>query len=323
MKLSAELPARQIPDKPRHAAAPGETSAGRGAAAQAGRTRQAVPVRDLALSLGLPRDALTSSLLSLAKFFSLPLDAKLILRLRREALAAGPLKMAEPSLTAQQHDPEKPDPSLAAPLRSAALAAAAAAGKGVALSPEALGRYAAALAAYDRDDAAPEEDPETETGADREDPRGDGGAPRFSAPREGGDLAEEIEARLPLLGVLNRIPGKDGRRWITLPFSFESGGVVCRVSLRILLADANGVPWKAERMVLDLTTPRRRWSFMLENGGNRACARAVFGVLPPLNKQAERSLRELLGSLAEKVVPRRDAGGAFFEEEAGAEQWEP
>jgi hypothetical protein len=269
------------------------------------------------LSLGLPRDALSSSLLSLAKFFSLPLDAKLILRLRREALAAGPAQ------TAQEKDPEKPDPPLAAPLRSAALAAAAAAGKGVELSPEALGRYAAALAAYGRDGKAPEEDPETETGTERENPPGDGGAPRFSEPRWGGDLAEEIEERFPLLGVLNRIPGKNGRRWITLPFSFESGGVDFKVSLRIVLADANGIPWKAERMALDVTTPGRRWSFMLENGGDRAFARAVFGAQPLLKKQAERSLRELLGSGAGKVVLRDMAGGAFPEEAAGAEQWEP
>jgi hypothetical protein len=89
------------------------------------------------------------------------------------------------------------------------------------------------------------------------------------------------------------------------------------------LADANGIPWKAERMVLDVTTPGRRWSFMLENGGDRAFARAVFGVLPPLNKQAERSLRELLGSVAGKVILRDISGGAFPEEAAGVEQWEP
>jgi hypothetical protein len=319
MKLRAELPARSILDKPRPAVSPGETPVNRGDAVKTGTTRQAAPVRDLVLSLGLPRDGLSSSLLSLAKFFSLPLDTKLILRLRQQALSLAPL----PAKTAPEGGPEKPDPPLAAPLRYAALAAAAAAGKAVTLSPEALGRYAAALAAHDRDDDAPEGDPGTEAKADREDPEGDGGVPRFLEPHGGVDFTEKIEERIPLLGVLNRIPGKNGRRWITLPFAFDSGGIECKVSLRILLADANGIPWKAERMALDVRTPQRRWSFMLENGGDRTFAGVAFSVQPPLKKQAEQGLRELLGSIAGKVVLGDNSGGAFSEEEAGAEQWGP
>jgi hypothetical protein len=74
-------------------------------------------------------------------------------------------------------------------------------------------------------------------------------------------------------------------------------------------------------MALDLSTGQRRWSFMLENAGSaRTFSRAVFGVQPPLQARTERSLRELLGGIAEKVVLRDISGGAFPEEEAGAEQ---
>jgi hypothetical protein len=320
MKLGPELPAGRILDKARRGPDPELVRRDRPGTAKAGPQRQTAPAlfRDLALSLGLPRDALSASLISLAKFFSLPLDAKLLLLLRRQALSLA----KTPSNSGQADSPDQP---LAGPLRAAALAAAAAAGKGVTLSPEALGSYAAALAADDRDRGAPED--EAEGGAERDEPPGDRGAPGFSAPRRGGGgpFAERIEGRLPLLGVLNRIPGRDGRRWISLPFSFESGGVDVKVSLRIVLADANGIPWNAERMALDIKTGRRRWSFLLENapgGDGQLCARAVFGAHPPLKPRAERELRKLLGSLAERLVLRDISQGAFFEEEAGAGQWD-
>jgi hypothetical protein len=305
MKLRPELFARQLLDKPLRSAVPGEIREG---AAEAEKSPREPPVRDLVFSLGLPRDGLSAFLLSLAKFFSLPLDTKLILLLRQQALALAPGPAKTPEGGSE-------DPALPEPLRFAALAAAAAASKGVTLRPEALARYAAALAVSGQDILEDEAEP----GEDREDPPGE--APRFSEPRKRGDFAERIEGRLPLLGVLNKIPGRDGRRWITLPFSCEQDGVVCRVSLRILVADTNGVPWKAERMALDIKTGQRRWSFMLENAGERSFARAVFGVRPPLKARAERDLRKLLGGLAEKLVPRELSGGAFPEEAAGAERW--
>jgi hypothetical protein len=333
MKLNPEFPEKHILNHARRSSGNEVANTIRPDPAKAGPLRQTAlsPAlfKDLALSLGLPRDALSAALISLAKFFSLPLDAKLIRNLRRQALSP-PLPEPPPN-SVRESGPAKPEPPLAGPIRSAALAAAAAAGKGVALSPEALAGYAAALAAGLRDEA--EDEPETEAGANR-----NGGEPPDSPergfpdrPKDGplddsNGFAERIEGRLPLLGVLNKIPGKDGRRWIALPFSFESGGVDYSVSLRIVLADTNSVPWKPERMALDVKTSRRRWSFMLENPADRdghAFARAIFGARPPLTPAAERGLRKLLGSLAGKAVLRDISGGAFPEEEWGAGQWEP
>jgi hypothetical protein len=193
----------------------------------------------------------------------------------------------------------------------------------VILSPEALGSYAAALAAGEPDGEAPEHG----DGGNQGEPPGEDARHPFSEPHgdDKGLFAERIEGRLPLLGVLNRIPGRDGRRWISLPFSFQSGGVDYKVSLRIALTDTNGIPWKAERMALEVKTGQRRWSFMLENApaeAGRRCARAVCGVWPPLKPGAARGLRKLLGSVAGKVVLRDSPDGAFPEEEAGAEQWD-
>ena len=78
-------------------------------------------------------------------------------------------------------------------------------------------------------------------------------------------------------------------------------------------------------MALDVRPGPRRWSFLLENapgGDARLCARAVFSAQPPLKPGARRSLRALLQGIAARVVLRDGSGGAFPEEEAGAEQWE-
>jgi hypothetical protein len=344
MKLSPEFPARHTLNPVQSSPAGQTANAARSVAARTGSLPQAEmsPVKDLVLSLGLPKDTLSSILLSLAKFFSLPLDAKLIRQLRQQALSLAPRSRDPPGDGSPESGPAKPDLPFSATLRSAAFAAAAAAGKGVTLSPEALGSYAAAIAAGSRDS----EDGDDKAGADGGSGGGykpwaelsdeaDGGAP-FAASRggpeapdqsaQGGSVfVERIEGRIPLLGVLNRIPGRDGRRWISLPFSFESGGVGFDVSLRIALADTNSIPWKAERMALDVKTARRGWSFMLENPGSgegQAFGRAVFGVRPPLKPGAERALRELLEGFAGKVVLRDLSGGAFPEEEAGAGLWD-
>jgi hypothetical protein len=291
--------------------------------------------------LGLPRDALSSTLLSLAQFFSLPLDPKLIRQLRQQALSLAPRSPNLPTNGSPESGPVKPDLPLSVTLRSAAFAATAAAGKGVTLSPEALGSYAAAIAAGRRDS----EDGDDEAGADSGSggnnklrtemsdeadgsfplpaSRGGKGAPDRSV-NGGSVFVDRIEGRLPLLGALNRIPGRDGRRWISLPFSFESGGAGFDVSLRIALADTNSIPWKAERMALDVKTVRQSWSFMLEdpgNGGGQAFSRAVFGARPPLKPAAEKALRKLLGGIAGKVLLRDSSHGAFPEELAGAELW--
>ncbi|MDR3122971.1 MAG: hypothetical protein LBU16_04235 [Treponema sp.] len=333
MKLSPEFPARQILKNAGHSPASGSVHANRSDAAAIGKSPQTSPAffRDLTLSLGLPRDALSASLLSLAKFFSLPLDTRLMQRLRQQALSLTPPPAKALPGNARDNGPQQPDQPLAGPLRSAVLAAAAAAGKGVALSHEALASYAAALAVDDREGEAPEDEAEARGGADRDGerpPEQPEAAPGFPASKNGPGsalFAERIEERLPLLGVLNRIPGRDGRRWITLPFSFESGGAAFNVSLRIALADTNSIPWKAERMALDVKTDQRRWSFMLENAGSgdgQVFARAVFGVDPPLKAGAERELRKLLGSIAGKVALRDISSGAFPEEETGAAQWD-
>jgi hypothetical protein len=79
------------------------------------------------------------------------------------------------------------------------------------------------------------------------------------------------------------------------------------VSLRILLADTNIIPWKTECLALDVTTEYHRWSFTLEDAQEASpgvFARALVGVYPSLERPSalEGLLQELLGTMAKEII---------------------
>jgi hypothetical protein len=150
------------------------------------------------------------------------------------------------------------------------LAALAAEHKGVELSPRALAEYAAAL------DPAESADPDAGGGRggdgdgnqdgrqdERGGPPGDGasrGSPAWLKLK----VSDALE-KSPLPALLNSIPGKDGRRWIVLPFSFSGEGALYKVSMRILLYP-HASKTAAERLALDIVR--------FDPAENRAAARA-------------------------------------------------
>jgi hypothetical protein len=83
-----------------------------------------------------------------------------------------------------------------------------------------------------------------------------GDSPGKEAPDKDGPFIQKIAlaAQGPLLAILNQLPGKDGKRWIVLPFSLE-GLDVC---LRILLAGP-----RIELMGLDIQEGDGDWRFIL------------------------------------------------------------
>jgi hypothetical protein len=190
----------------------------------------------LALTLGLPGDKLSTAILGFARYFSLPLEGGFLRKLRREALSSG--ASAAPQGRA-----------------AAALAATAAADKGLGLSAGALEAYAAAL-----DPGFPPEDP-GEGGGEGRGRRGGGASAKAGEIRE---KALQEDAASPLLGFLNRAPGKSGGRWVVLPFTFSDSGVTLRVSLRIRLRDRGLSGFEAERLALDIAAENRRWLFVLD-----------------------------------------------------------
>jgi hypothetical protein len=288
--LAVEAPAAD-------SAAPTTDSAGSGPPGAAARD-----IRSLLTSLKFPGGELSASILSFAKFFSLPLDGPSLGKVRRRALSGPDRRPGNAS-----------PPASGFQFREAlALAALASAAKGLELNSEALAAYARALlhgqvppedrnAGTDdpagratgkagdsgKTEAPPAEGPVEAAGVDAPGDEGsgagnfggeEGGSGGKGTPgeaggafgekdTEGGEIRGDdpaagirelaLAAQEPLLDILNRLPGKDGKRWIVLPFSLE-GLDIC---LRVLLAGS-----RAELMGLDLRDGEGVWRFIFRPG---------------------------------------------------------
>jgi hypothetical protein len=260
--------------------------------------------------LGLPQDTLSASIISFARYFSLPLNPGLLAKIRRDALSPE----AEKSAAGEALSPKGREGETA---KAAALAAAA--GKGVGLSPGGLEKYARFLSgqgAADPEPPAPSPNPaEPEEGAaGGGDEQGGGGfrhegsggdrreredeerrtAPPGETRRTGKPLtaaeaagAEKLRGQAiaagegdPLLNLLNRLPGKNGQRWIVFPFAAAGETGEFRVSLRLLLHETPSAHCP-DRLVLDVSggdqqSPDLRWLFVLDKppeGASRLSAR--------------------------------------------------
>jgi hypothetical protein len=224
-------------------------------------------------SLKLPHDNLSRSIIAFARFFSLPLEPKFLTTLRREALSqAGKGAVSR---------------------ESAALGSAAAADKGLKLGVKALGEYAAAIdgsiKSFSKEGAAEPRASSTEGKQESETGGGNQGENNAQPDQNGSnfrhnkqqdqkekqDPGEKLHDYLtktlndkPLLDLINRIPGKNGR-WIVIPFSFFQKGYEFNVSLRILLYSniLNSAESAVfERLTVDIAVKKKqkRWFISLE-----------------------------------------------------------
>ena len=241
----------------------------------------AVPrsVSAMIASAGLPADKLSASIISFARFFSLPIKPELMASIRRQAFAP----------QSQAAQPENaPEPGPAAKGREAlSLAASAAEGKGVELHPKGLEAFAEAI---DPDWQKRQEGDGRQRGRrNKNGEREEEKAPSKTAPVTASAVEEMALGSAqndPLLAVLNKLPGKNGQRWIVLPFSFSENGREFRVSLRILLETGQAAN-SAACMALDVaeygaeyggaeyggaenSTSLRRWLFVIEAANGSA-----------------------------------------------------
>jgi hypothetical protein len=125
---------------------------------------------------------------------------------------------------------------------------------------------------------------------------------------------ESIEANSPLLAILNSLPGRNGQRWIVVPFKMETDTVEYRVSLRLLLYGEEASHCKAEQMVLDVegwakgggTEPAgnrlSRWLFTLKKGGEPGACLDVRSDPPTADPEGlKNELEGLLGVYAGRI----------------------
>jgi hypothetical protein len=106
--------------------------------------------------------------------------------------------------------------------------------------------------------------PGTGQGSEGKGERNPGGGKKQSGnPEALRNLARKVEAGEPLLELLNRIPGKDGKRWLVIPVPLEDGGAGLQVTLRFLLSPRTG---DVEQMTLEINGEKRRWLFNCRPG---------------------------------------------------------
>jgi hypothetical protein len=187
----------------------------------------AKPLSLLIRAAGLPADKLSASIISFARFFSLPLKPELMASIRRQSLS----------------------PESSAPGRETlSLAAAAAESKGVELRPKGLEWFAEAI---DPDWRRHESDER-----DRRDRR----------------QKKHEQEKETVIAILNKLPGKNGQRWMVFPFEFAESGREFKVSLMILLSADKQPPNNVACMALDIAETGRRWLFVMNPAKGKAAS---------------------------------------------------
>jgi len=229
----------------------------------------------VAAAAGLPADSLSACIVSFARFFSLPIKPELLAGIRRQVFAQ---HHSVPSREAHG--------TAAAALTAIALAAAAAEGKGVELSPKGLELYADAI----NGEGQKQHNAEERNQRGRRNKNGSGydkaQEPSQTGPISADRLKEtalEFAEKNPLLAILNRLPGKNSRRWIVFPFTLCENGRELKVSLRVLLnaADNTACPM----ITLDIAeTGKERWLFVLKTAVNPAASQQKQRAAQPFER---------------------------------------
>ncbi|MCL2804715.1 MAG: hypothetical protein FWD26_02120 [Treponema sp.] len=172
-------------------------------------------------------DRLSSSIVSFARFFSLPLKQETLSLIRRQAFSAVSLPKGDDISKLRQ---------------ALSLAAAAAESKGTELSVKGLEAYAQAI---DPDLQKRRRQNREKNNQEEKNIQKDEDITAAELKK----MANEYSGNVKLLDLLNKLPGKNGRRWIVLPFNFFDKDREYAVSMRILLENDN----RAICMALDIS----------------------------------------------------------------------
>jgi hypothetical protein len=300
---------------------------------------------------GLPSDKLSASIVSFARFFSLPLKPQLLADIRRQAMmqppaphaaqlsaASGDSVLASKSFTEAKTLADVKAREASQSIRLAvSLAAAAAESKGIELQQKGLEAYAEAI---DPDLQRRRQDSEQQRRRRNKDRNEQTNAVTADSIKK---TALEYMEKNPLTDILNKLPGKNGRRWIVLPFDFCEGDKEYFVSIRILTEDIrteaqaaitvnikNGEFYSNHIvfMALDVTSrdnsgksgvrDEERRLFVFESANEKAAGLSVyFQPDPPLKAQSKikNELSRLLEIPPERVFLKTSERTFPFEEE--------
>ncbi|MCL2196649.1 MAG: hypothetical protein FWB77_03435 [Treponema sp.] len=310
--------------------------------AQAGKSSASAPVNvprsaaQLVSAAGLPSDKLSVSIISFARFFSLPLKPQVLADIRRQAfLQPAPLSQSAAQSTSQaasQTAAAQPNTNLSSAQLSLAnqsaagaktrealsLSAAAAESKGVELTGKGLESYNEAVDPDSRRHDGERQRREREKNEKDEKQVLKSGEITAQSVKE--KVFEYMEQN-PLLEILNRLPGKNGQRWIVLPFDFTEDGKLYKVSMRVLLNDekiSNG----AACLALDISSENNRRLFVMESAGGKPAKVFVYyqPELPPkAHHQFKNELAKQLNVPIEHIFIKTSEESFPFESSFGGE----
>jgi len=240
---------------------------------------QKVPVSAAAIAAraGLPADKLSSRVISFARFFSIPLKPALLADIRRASPpdpsfqfrgAAGTAPQGDQSTSVKTMTETKPAADIKT-REAFALAAAAAESKGVELQQKGLAAYTYAIDPYSRrqDEQQRGQKNKNHNRQEEKTPvkkisvnntfQPAGGSSEYDSDKfhltsdAVKNMFLEYARKNPLVNILNGLPGKNGQRWIIIPFDFSKDRLEFRVSMRILLNDEK-ILNNASIMALDI-----------------------------------------------------------------------
>jgi hypothetical protein len=249
-------------------------------------------------SAALPADKLSASIITFAKFFSLPLKPEIMAAIRRQSLAQ-PSGETIQDESLKQTAAESKDQVTAKYRDALSMSAAAAESKGVELNPKGLEAFAEAVDPELRDrqnngrqNRGKQNKNQNEQKEDNTDVK-----PVNVNASSLEKMASEYFEKDTLLDLLNKLPGKDGRRWVVVPLNFSHNGKEYHVSLKIFLemplSDCSGL------MALDVAeegSPESRMSFVLEAANNQLVKLSVYSraVFSKEHKSLKSELSKLL-----------------------------
>ena len=226
----------------------------------------------LLAALGLQPDKLSASIVSFARFFSLPLKPHLMASIRQNVFAGQAFDGSSPEIAAKNKE-------------ALALAAAAAAAKGLELKAEALEIFARGI------------DPDWQ-GRQKHKRKGEEKNIQkediLSGHCLGKKLSEFIENTV-LLKIMNRIPGKNGKKWVIIPFKFNNSGQEFNVSMRILIDENNLSKSQLAVDIAENDEAGKRWLFLLDE----AKTKLIVHVQPKIEGKKALSFTKKLSGMLE------------------------
>ena len=209
-------------------------------------------------------------------------------------------------------------------LEAKAMAAAAAFDKGLALSGEALERYARFFVPplspeeserhhEDTADKNPREGKEANTGGgDRKNSRNREEVPEKEELRA---IAEKEATEDNFLDFFNSAPGRNGQYWKVFPFNIIIRGTELKVFIRTL----KGEPLFSggnEYIIVDIASPKRQYRFFVKTTNGKI--RASLQVYPELSAKALKSLSKKAANFLNIEEISARSGG---EPPSWAEDW--